>query len=276
MQQTRMARLAVSEVSTLRWTFEEDVLRYADLGYSAMGIWRYKLHEYGEAKAIELLQEHQMQVSSLHWAGGFTGSDGRSFREAILDGLDAVELAAELQASCLIVLAGSRGGHTKSHARRLLKDALKELGEAALARNVQLAVEPMHTGCAEDWTFLTELPTTLDIVGEVDNPNLGVAFDAYHLGQSTEIVEWLPNFASKIQLVQLGDAKSSPLGEQNRCLLGEGTIPLNQIIECLEGAGYSGYYELEMIGEDIEHLDYESILERSAATVRQWLGDLPR
>jgi sugar phosphate isomerase/epimerase len=270
MKQARMERLSVSEVSTFRWTFEEDVVHYSRLGFEALGVWRYKLHEYGEEKAMELLRERGMQVSSLHWAGGFTGSDGRSFREAMMDALDAVELAAELKAGCLVVLAGSRHGHTKSHARRILKDALRELGEAALACNVKLAVEPMHVGCAEEWTFLTELPATLDLIAELGNPNLGFVFDAYHLGQSPEIFAWLPSLIPSIRLVQMGDAKAAPMGEQNRCLLGEGLLPLSDIVHALEANGYRDYYEIELIGEDVEHIDYESMLNQAAKTMHHW------
>lgn len=237
-----------------------------------MGIWRYKLHEYGEEKAVELLAENQMGVSSLHWAGGFTGGDGRTLRDSMFDALDAIEVAASLNASCLVVLAGSRGGHTRNHARRILKKALTELGEAAMASSVQLAVEPMHLGCAQDWTFLTELPATLDIIAEIKNPNIGIVFDCYHMAHDPNVVHWLPELVPSIRLVQMGDSKAVPKGEQNRCLLGEGELPLPAIIQTLEANGYQGSYEIELMGEDIEQFEYEDILDRSAKTMRSWLA----
>lgn len=271
MQSARKSRLAISEVSTYRWTFEEDVFRYRKLDFDTMGVWRYKLHEYGEEKAVELLAENQMNVSSLHWAGGFTGGDGRSFRESMIDALEAIEVAASLNAGCLVLFTGSRGGHTRNHAKRILKKALTELGEAAIGCKVQLAVEPMHVGCAFDWTFLTELPTTLDIIADIGNPNIGIVFDCYHMAHDPNIVHWLPELVPSIRLVQMGDSKSAPIGEQNRCLLGEGSLPLGQIVQTLESNHYQGHYEIELMGEDIEHIEYEEILDRSAATLRSWL-----
>ncbi len=47
--------MSVCEISTFRWTFDEDVDRYHELGYESMGIWRYKLHEFGDEKAQEYL-----------------------------------------------------------------------------------------------------------------------------------------------------------------------------------------------------------------------------
>ena len=43
-----MLKLSVSELSTYRWGFEEDVLHYRQAGFSALGIWRPKLAEYGD------------------------------------------------------------------------------------------------------------------------------------------------------------------------------------------------------------------------------------
>ncbi len=130
------SRLSVAEVSTFRWSFEEDVLRYRSHGFDAMGVWRMKLADYGEAKGADFLEENGMQVSSLSWAGGFTGNDGRSFREALHDALDAIETAAQIKAKTLVILTGSRMGHTRNHAKRMLTLALRELTEAARAVGV--------------------------------------------------------------------------------------------------------------------------------------------
>ena len=122
-----MALLSISETTTFRWSFEEDVTRYAAAGIPAIGVWRQKLSDYGEAKGIELLAESRMAVSHLFWAGGFTGSDGRSFRASIEDAADALRTAAALGTHTLVAHSGARAGHTFNHARRLFKDALAEL-----------------------------------------------------------------------------------------------------------------------------------------------------
>jgi sugar phosphate isomerase/epimerase len=272
MLDARIPRLGVSEFSTYSWTFEEDVINYHAHGFGAIGLWRAKVADYGEEKASELLRENDMRVSSLHWAGGFTGSDGRSFRDAMYDALDAIELAATLQAETLVVMAGSRSGHTRNHARRLLKLALQELAEAAESVGVDLAVEPMHMGCAYDCTFLTDIPSTLDIIASIGRRNLGIVFDCYHMAQEENVVEWLSAIVPLVRLVQLGDAKRLPMGEQNRCLLGQGRIPLDAIIQTFEAHGYRGCYEVELCGEEIEHLDYEYVLRQAHSSASQMLA----
>ena len=75
-----MPRLSINEITTYRWSFEDDVARYAAAGIPAIGVWRQKLSDYGEEKGVELLADSPLAVSNLLWAGGFTGSDGRSYR----------------------------------------------------------------------------------------------------------------------------------------------------------------------------------------------------
>lgn len=266
-----MLRLSVNELSTFRWSFEEDVLHYRRAGFSAIGIWRAKLADYGEEKAAELLRDNNMAISSLQWIGGFTGSDGRSYRDSLHDGLDAIQLASDLNAECVVVLAGGRSGHTNNHAHRLLRAALKELAEAAEAVGVQLAIEPMHVGCAYEWTFINTVPQCLDLIASIGRPNFGLVFDCYHLGQDPDALEWLDSIVPFVRLVQLGDAKHAPMGEQNRCLLGHGFLPLPEILQTFERGGYRGYYEVELLGEELEHFSYEHVLGQAKQAAEEWM-----
>lgn len=266
----RMLRLSVSELSTFRWSFEEDVLHYHAAGFDAIGIWLPKLTDYGEEKGLELLNEHGLKISSLQWIGGFTGSDGRSYREALHDGFDTIQLAADIGAKTVIALSGGRGGHTKGHANRLLKNAIKDLSEAAQAVGVQLAIEPMHIGCAHDCSFLNTIPQCLDLITSIGNPNLGITFDCYHMAQDANTMNWLESIVPYVRLVQLGDAKHAPMGEQNRCLLGHGIVPLPEIVKTFQSQGFDGYYEIEIVGQEVEHLHYEDILGDAKQAAVAW------
>jgi sugar phosphate isomerase/epimerase len=258
-----MAELSMNETTTFKWSLEEDLTHYAAAGIPAIGIWRQKLSDCGLARAVELLGPSGLKVSHLFWAGGFTGSEGRSYRESIEDAAEALHTAAALKAGCLIVYSGTRAGHTGNHARRLIQGALAELAPLADEVHVTLAVEPMHAGCAAEWTFLTGLEGTLALVDAVAHPQVKMVFDTYHLGDDPAAVARIPEIASRVALVQLGDAREPPRGEQNRCPLGEGVLPLRQIVAAFQAAGYDGYYDIELLGEEFEAADYPSLLQHA-------------
>jgi sugar phosphate isomerase/epimerase len=266
-----MARLSINELTTFRWSFDEDVQGYAAAGVDGIGVWRQKLADFGEERGIELLLESGLKVSSLLWAGGFTGSDGKSFKESIEDAREAIRLAGALGAGCLIVYSGPRAGHTHNHARRLMRGALEEILPLADAVDVDLALEPMHAGCAADWTFLTQFDEAIDLIRNFNSTRLKLAFDTYHLCQNGSMLSKVRDIVDHIAIVQLGDAKEPPQGEPNRSPLGEGKLPLADVVRALEQAGYQGFYDIELMGEEIERSDYQQLVAQSKAAFERLL-----
>jgi sugar phosphate isomerase/epimerase len=255
-----MARLSMNEMTTYRWSFDEDVSEYRSAGIPAIGVWRRKLADFGEDKGIELLAEAGLPVSNLLWAGGFTGSDGHTFRESVDDAADAIRLTAALRARSLVVYSGARAGHTHNHARRLLVDALRQLVPLAEELKITLAVEPMNPACAGEWTFLTDLRDTLAVFDAVGSDHVQLAFDAYHFGADPAAMALLPKFAGRIAVVHLADGRPPSDQEQNRTRLGQGAVPLPEVIAALKAIGYDGDYDIELIGQEIEATDYRQLL----------------
>ena len=268
-----MAGLSINEMTTYRWSFEQDVTRYQAAGIEAIGVWRQKLADYGEDKGIKLLDESGLKVSNLLWAGGFTGSDGHSYQESLADAREAVELAAALSADCLVVYSGGRNGHTQNHARRLFASALDELLPLAEQMDVVLAVEPMHEGCADEWMLLTTLDEAMALIHRIGSSQLKLVFDTYHLGYDPRVVDEIARIAPQIAVVHLGDGRAPPDREQNRYCLGEGNLPLAQIVSTLKQAGYAGHYDVELMGEAIENCDYQQLLDQSKLAFHQLISN---
>lgn len=267
-----MTLLSMSEITTFRWTFEQDVEHYQQAGFRAIGVWRRKLADWDEDHAIDLLAGSGLAVSNLVWAGGFTGSDGRSPAESIDDAVDALRLAGKIAAGCLVVYPGGRNNHTFRHAGRLLRDALKELLPLAEAAEVPIAVEPMHPACARDWTFLTDLPSVLTLIEEFRTPWLKLAYDTYHFPFESWQRKSLARLAPHIGIVHLGDRCAAPTVDQERCLLGQGKLPLRETVATLKNAGYTGAFDVKLLGPEIEVCDYWTILEQSQLAFRNFAG----
>jgi len=138
--------------------------------------------------------------------------------------------------------------------------ALQRLLDVAEPLGVTLALEPMHPSCAADWTFLNGLDEMLQLIDAFDSPHLKLTFDAYHLGHDEAALRKLGELAGHIAIVQLGDARHVPCGEPSRCRLNEGMLPLGRIVGTLLEAGYEGFFEIELMGEEIEAGDYHDLL----------------
>ena len=260
-------RMSMNELTTYGWAFEEDVYQYVRSGIPAMGVWRQKLADYGDEAGVRLLVESGIAVSNLFWAGGFTGTDGRSLGETIDDALEAIQLANCMDADCLVFYTGSQGGHTANHSWRLAKDAFVELTQVAEALQVTLAVEPLHSNCAGKWTYMTELEDAQKMIEQVRSEQLKLVFDTFHFGHVD--LPRLEAMADRIALVYLGDRRQTPCSEQNRCLLGEGELPLDELACSLTSGGYDGFFDVKLRGRDVERHTYDHILEHSKGMVEK-------
>lgn len=267
-----MVRLSMNEMTTYRWSFDEDVRHYCAAGIPAIGVWRRKLSDFGEQRGIELLKESGLAVSNLLWAGGFTGSEGHTFRESIDDAVEAIGLAGAMKANCLVIYSGARAGHTHNHARRLLVSALKELAPLAAEQRIVLALEPMHPACACDCTFLTSLADAVAVIDQVDSPHVQLSFDTYHLGTIDGALDELRQLARRIAIVHLADGHP-PDEEQHRTPLGQGSVPLQDLIGALRDGGYNGDFDVELFGDEVVPDDYAGLLNDSKAEFERLVGN---
>lgn len=256
-----MARLSMSELTTYRWSFEEDLLSCRDAGYHGVGLWLRKVLDYGEDRAVELVSECGLDVSNLSWVGGFTGDDAVTAQENLVTAQRAIDLAAELNAASLTLYTGGRNGHTGRHLDRILGGALDRLIPHAERMGVTLALEPMHPGCAAEWTVLTCLEKALRLVQDYETPALQIALDSYHFPFADGGL--LRELAPHLAVVHLGDFVEPRGVDQARTPLGEGDAPLGGFVRRLLDAGYEGFFDVKLMGPAIETADYDELLRGS-------------
>jgi sugar phosphate isomerase/epimerase len=222
------------------------------------------MDEIGVDEAADYLREMQMSVSSLSWAGGFTGSAGMSYSSAIADAVQAIEMASTLKANCLIIYPGGRNGHTHRHATRILDSALSELLPVAHECHVRLALEPMLGHESRPWTILDGLQSCLDLVGDWNDPSLGIVLDLYHLGLDRTAARDLHKFIDRVALVQVADRARLSRERNARRLPGCGDVSLNAWMRLLAHAGYQGPIEGEVFGSEVQYYGHEYVLDSLA------------
>jgi sugar phosphate isomerase/epimerase len=268
-------RYSISQLTTMRSSFEEDVEHAVDSGVPAIGVWRRKLDEYGEQQAAERVAAAELAVSSVSFIGGFTGAAGMTYREAMADAYSTLFTAAALRAECLVVCPGSRGRYTARHERRLIIHAIRELAIAANEFDLTLALQPMQPRFSHRWTGLHTLDATLEMLDEVDRPNVGMVLDTFHLGHDRELVERIPEFTDRVSIVQLCDSVAHPKSVYDRCLPGEGVLPLREVVNALLENDYRGCFDLQIWSEQLWSQPIDVTLRETRESLLQLCSKLP-
>ncbi|MFM7136482.1 MAG: sugar phosphate isomerase/epimerase family protein [Planctomycetota bacterium] len=269
-----MFEIAISQMTTSRWELSFEVDRLSAHGFEAISLWRPKVSDVGIAAAAALIAAAGLRVSSVQWAGGFTGGDGRSFDESVDDALEAIETAEALAAPVLVVHSGCRGGHTRSHARRLLAEAIELLAAPARQAGVTLAVKPMHPVAAAGCSFVSRLGEAVELVEGFDDPVVRLALDLWHWADDAEVGRLLPRLAERTAVVQVADRTGPATASADRLPAGHGRLPLADVVVELAAHGWRGELEFDPVGETVEILGYDGVLAETRLVATAWEGRL--
>lgn len=140
----------------------------------ALGVLRKRVWQYGPERIAELLRRRRVPVSSLSWAGGFTGAQGFSYQEAVDDGLLALEEAATIGAPLVVVVPGGQAGFTLRHARRLALDGVRRLVKKAEMCGLKLGLVADLGQRSSARSMLSDWEAANDFLEEVGSPCVGL------------------------------------------------------------------------------------------------------
>jgi sugar phosphate isomerase/epimerase len=241
----------MNQMTTLRWTLEEDVLQYKLAGFDAIGLWLPKVLEYGEERSQAWLEENGLAVSTLSYIGGFTGAFGHELVDVLDEARQVIQLAGRLNAASVICVSGPINNHITKHATRLVVDALSELADEAAQQKVTLSLLPMRKAFCREWTFLNSLDEALTVLDRVDHPAVRLAFDVYHLWPEKDLLSRIPKLLPRIGVVQVSDAPANARGDFNRLLPGDGILPIGEVLSGLVEAGYRGYVDYQICSDTL-------------------------
>lgn len=234
----------------------------AKRGIPAIDPWRDQVQAAGLAVVARQVKDAGIQLSGYCRGGFFTAPDAAGLRAALDDNRRAVDEAKTLDASCLVMVAGSLPGalagepasHDIAQARAQVFEGLAATLDYARQVGMPLAIEPLHPMQAAERACINTLEQALDICDALDPQRtgaLGVALDVYH-------VWWDPKLEAQIAragrerllayhvcdwLVPTRDLLN------DRGMMGDGVIELRKIRGWVEAAGYAGYAEVEIFSD---------------------------
>jgi sugar phosphate isomerase/epimerase len=152
--------------------------------------------------------------------------------------------------------------------------AYRRLLPEATAGGIRLAIEIVHP-LRQDLSFINTLADAREIARHA-GAGAGYVLDVFHSGWERRLLETVSaDAARRIHAVQLSDQKRVTLRTMDRALLGRGILPLRAIVRALERNGYRGWYEAEIISDDVERLGYARVLQHTRRAFERLVATSP-
>lgn len=251
----RLARLSLNQRTTANWSLREAVEGAAGAGLPAIGLWREPVGEVGVETARRIVDDAGLRVSSLCRGGFFTAFDPTERAKAHDDNLRALDEAAALGTTVLVLVPGGLppGDKDLAGARQRAAEAVAALVPAAVERGVTLGIEPMNPIYAADRGVISTLAQALDIAEGFAPHEVGVVVDTFHLWWEPGVPEQLARAGERIVAYQVCDW-ITPLPADSllaRGMMGDGHIDFPAFTRAVAAAGYTGDVEVEIFHADV-------------------------
>ena len=175
---------------------------------------------------VEALRERlERSRVSLVMVNTAPGNEPGDFGLGAMPGREADFQAALDQALHYVTALGATRIHcmagkvpVTATAHRTFVDNLRRGADKARGQGVTLVIEPINTRSAPGY-FLTKSQQAVDIIAEVDRPNLKLLFDAFHLqimeGDITTRLEKLKPLIGHVQIAAVPSRAEPDDGELN-------------------------------------------------------------
>lgn len=234
-----------------QWNLREMVDGCVRHGVGGISPWRDKVQECGVDEAARLIAGSGLSVSGLCRGGMFPAADATGRQTALDDNRRAVDEAVAIGAECLVLVVGGlpEGSRDIADARQQVQDGIGALLEHSRPAGVPLAIEPLHPMYAADRACINTMAQANDVCDVLGDDGLGIALDVYH-------VWWDPDLAAEI--ARAGKKRilafhvcdwMVPTNDLllDRGMPGDGVIDIRGIRRLVEGVGYDGHCEVEIL-----------------------------
>jgi len=249
-------RFSVSEITTFRQSFDEDLANYAAAGAEGIGVWEFKLPEGGDAETVAKLKASGLQATTCIpgtlsiYPVPFPGPSDPAERTAEL--CAAIRRFAPFEPEVVLCLTGHPGpGADPVESRRVIVDGLAQAARVAGEYGLTLGLEPLHRAIYGTWSTIASIPETIALLDEIGEPNVKLLYDVYHLWDTEDVLADTVRYGSRIsRSVHICDWRDPTRNDFDRVLPGDGIIDLPAIFGALEAGGVTGWVDLEIFSDD--------------------------
>jgi sugar phosphate isomerase/epimerase len=263
-------RLSVHSVCFANAGFRELAGYWRDVELRRVSLASYQVIGEGLDAAQEALRTAGCQVESLtHPFLGAQPLEAReeSWRKPRETLSQMIQAAKTLGAHSVYMLTGGHGSLTWEDAACAFRDAVAPCAEEAKAAGIALLIE----NSAALYADIHIAHTLRDTVTLAEISGLGVCMDFFASWSEAGLRESIERAMPRCHLVQVCDYACGDRSLPSRAVPGDGAIPVQRLIDWTLRAGYTGTYDIEVIGPRIEQEGPVKAVRRTAQRVGEML-----
>ncbi len=263
----------MSAISTFRLSLAEDLAFWERHEIRNVGVSVAKLEAFGWEAGTRLVAdavERGLHVVDLIGLSPFHLAKPQQWDSQRARLIHSLETAAAVGAPRVVFTTGPFAPLTWDEAADALQDALAPVLQEARHRNIDVAIE--HTNSLRvDVGFVHTFRDAVDLARRLD---AGVCMETNACWAERGLDDAIRSGIDRIRLVQVSDFRVGTIASSQRLVPGDGDIPLRRILAVLLAAGYTGAFELELIGDAIVDEGYAHAVPRAVRNLDALLTEL--
>jgi sugar phosphate isomerase/epimerase len=249
-------KYSVHEYTTLNLNFADELAAFREGGAQGVGIIEFTGPRARERETMVQTLRNSGLEPTVCWPAVpsvlpltlFEGpQDPEKCVEALCDGIRNLHPFNPIACGCV---TGPRSNFADAEARKITVEGLREAARVAASLHLKLALEPIHPSIAQWFTSITTVQQAVDLIEEVGEPNIGISFDTWHSWDQPNLMEDIERYADRFLIVHIGDWRQPTRSWCDRVLPGDGIANIPAMLGALEGAGYDGWYEFEVLSDN--------------------------
>ena len=216
----------------------------------------------GTGQAAKVLRDAGLEVAALtHRAFAFaTLEDIAPARERLLH---TIALAGEIGAQNIVMTTGGRGALTWPEAAARFAEAIAPCAEAARKAGIGLGIEPT----SHLWADASIAHRLADTVALAKMSGIAVIIDYFACWFDSDFEQALAAACPISPVAQISDYVYGDRGLPCRAVPGDGAVPFERLVPLMVQSGFTGWWDLEVIGPRLQAEGEEAGLERAAAFI---------
>lgn len=226
----------------------------------------------GLVAAKQALAKTSLKVQSI--AHVFRAGQLTDDRDSWADDRDSllrlIDIAVELDAQSIYMLTGGHGELSWEAAADCFSEAIAPCVDRARSGGINLAIENASSLYA-DLHIAHSLSDTIQLA---ERANIGVCVELFFCWAEANLAELFKRAMPRCHLVQVSDYVYGDRALPARAVPGDGALPLESIFTSLQAAGYSGAFDIELLGPRIAETGSEDAVKRAAQYVGKLLHQL--